>query len=473
MPSLYNHQNIAQQKMQQIEKESKGGILADEAGMGKTLTMCTFLKNNKIDGHTDLIVCPFSILKTWEYEFGRIYDSPKILIYHGINRLQDINGHFDFVITTYSIVSTGELNNKRWGRVVLDESHAIKNGLKKSGPKCAKAIYTISKKSLYNWCITATPFNNRVTDLAAQAHFIGTIPYNSETWWRSNKNNSTGINEWRRKYVIRRTKEGLLKKPIHHEITVSPTPQEEEIINILRENAAENFKKWRTAHGLAKISLQGKLLALIQKLRVITNSYYCGTKNLEADKVIRDNAKVERIISDLDNNIFRDPKKGVVIFSQFTSFLSVLEQVIKEHMVGVDIYKFDGSMNIQERDNVVSEFSSSRVPRVLLISLMAGGVGLSLHDGSSTVMLCEPYYNPFVEYQAEQRVHRLGQTDQVNVYRYGMENSVETWIQKLKEKKMAIAKSINLSKKGKNIEDFSMKDLGDLFANHVSFVSKK
>ena len=107
---------------------------------------------------------------------------------------------------------------------------------------------------------------------------------------------------------------------------------------------------------------------------------------------------------------------------------------------------FNGSMNIKERNKVVDEFNVSNKPRVILVSLMAGGTGLSLHHGSSTVIISEPYYNPFIEQQAEERVHRIGQTEQVKVIRYVTKNSIETWMQSMKDKKTCIAGEFNLVK---------------------------
>ena len=224
------------------------------------------------------------------------------------------------------------------------------------------------------------------------------------------------------------------------------------------------------SRSFGRIKIQGKLLALIQRLRIVSNSYYSGEGAVDVDDVLSNNAKVEKMINDLDRLLDKDPKKGVVFFSQFTSFLEVFEQVIEEIIPGVEVMKFYGSMSIEERDKVVKRFNKLRTPRVILVSLMAGGVGLSLHHGSSTIMLAEPYYNPFAEQQAEERVHRLGQENQVHVYRYYMNNSVENWIHGLKQKKLTLAGGLNLVKKEVIPIDFNFDDIADLFKEHVSFI---
>lgn len=472
---LYEHQNIALPRLLKMEKEGKGGFLADSMGMGKTLTMATHLMRNKISGKKDLIVCPLSLMKQWNREIKRVYKAeelpkPRILLFHGKRRLNKLQKkRWDFVITTYSIIGSGDLNRKRWGRVVLDESHYIKNGLQTKKPKCADAAFEIGKRSVYNWCISGTPFNNRMKDLASQCKFLGTRPYNDPKWWKKNGNDPEEVAEWRDRFVLRRTKENILKPPIYHDIEIKPTRRERLLVEKLRTEAQEKFEKWKRANGLNKITLQGQILGLIQRLRVVSNSYYCGEEKIDVDKVLRDNAKVRDMINLLDCKVCEDPTKSVVVFSQFTSYLDVLKKVIEKTMVGVEVMEFTGSMSSDERDEVVKDFITSTHPRILLISLMTGGCGLNLMP-CSTVVLSEPYYNPFMEKQAEERVHRLGQKHQVNVYRFSVANSVETWINGLKQKKLYLASGLDLlCRHDRAPIEFSFADLADLFTDLVGF----
>jgi transcription termination factor 2 len=480
----FEHQLSAQKELKRMEKLG-GGFLCDQMGLGKTATMSMFLINENKKGQTNLLVCPYSLLTVWCEEIKKVdgwkdeFIKPKILIYHGSSRKQNLSKlqSYNFVITTYAIIGSKELNDKKWSRVILDESHNIKNGLQRSGPKCAKAAYQIGMNSKVRFCITGTPFNNRINDIAAQAKFVGVEPYCEPNWWSENENNETNMLYWRNTFVIRRTKDKMLSAPKYHDITVKPTEVEENLTNILREQAAEDFKNWKRAKysgdNLTRIELQGKILGLIQKLRISSNSYYCGEGAVDENEVLEKCAKVDRIITDLDTLVYKDQKKGVVIFSQFTSFLDVLEQIIETTLVGIDIYKFTGSLNSSQRDDILKKFNNSKKPRVILVSLMAGGVGVSLHHGSSTVLLSEPYYNPFMEAQAEERVHRLGQQHQVNIYRYQVENSVENWINSLKQKKLSLAGSLDLVKKDNIPIDFKFDDIAELFKEHVAFKNDK
>ena len=479
------HQLDAQETMARMERKG-GGFLCDSCGLGKTATMAMFLTSNKLRGRPDLIVCPYSVLSTWEDWLakanawdGKGLTEVRTLIYHGPKRKNSLKKlcEYDFVITTYAIIGTGELNAKRWGRAVLDESHMIKNGLQRKAPKCAKAAFEIGLRSLKRWCISATPFNNRIKDVAAQAMFVGVEPYDSPGWWKDNEDSRDVLALWRDSSMIRRTKDDMLAPPEYHDIHVDPSRTEAKVVDMMRARAAEDFEAWKKArreqNNYERIKLQGRILGLIQKLRIVSDSYFSGGGAVNAHEVLRKNAKVRRMINDLDRAVDRDPKKGIVVFSQFTSFLDTFEQVIEVVMPGVDIMKFYGSMNHQERDDVVSRFNNSREPRIILVSLMAGGVGLSLHHGSSTVFLSEPYYNPFAEQQAEERVHRIGQEHQVNIYRYHVNNSVESWISGLKQQKLVIAGDLNLVSGETAPVDFNFDDIAELFKTHVAFTDDK
>ena len=479
---LYEHQNMALPILRNMEKNGKGGFLADHMGLGKTITMAMFLLINKLrdEYKTDLIVCPLSLIKQWKRELKRVYKTkglkPKILIYHGDNRiilLKNNKKDLDFVLTTYNILGTDELSKNKWGRVVLDESHTIKNGTTKK-VKCAEGAYKVSRKSRYNWCITGTPFNNSIKDIISQCKFIGTYPYNKKEWWDNEGKNKKELDKWREQFVLRRTKEHLLKPPIYHDIKIKPTKKETKFINKLRSNAQKKYDKWKESIGTKKIKLQGQILSLIQRLRIVSNSYYCGDENIEVDTITEENSKVHTMVEKLDVELFAEdnPSESIVVFSQFTSYLNLLERVIEERLVGVTVTQFTGSMSSKDRDIVVNDFITSTGPRILLVSLLAGGCGLNLLP-CSKVFLSEPYYNPFLEKQAEERVHRIGQKHQVHIYRFYMINSVETWVNKVKDKKNYLASSLlNFISKDKVPVEFSFKDLSDLFSDLVGFVKE-
>ncbi len=466
--------------------------MADDMGLGKTYQMVAYLKLNKVKNilpsadklckvnqaeyKPDLIVCPLSLLRQWREEIRKLYaefelpgkKKAETILFHGKDREENLfNGAYDYVIVTYGSVCE-TLAKVNWGRIVLDEAHAIKNGLAKKPPVSALKLYELSSRAEYCWCVTGTPFNNRMTDLASLARFIGTEPYSNLSWWQ--RASAGDIERWRAAFILRRTKEKLIEPPVYHEYQIEPTEKEKANTDALKQATKRKFMAWRQAKGEAKRTLQGEILALITKLRMYSNSYLCDKKFVSADHAIRNCAKVSKTIDLLEEAIEDDPVKGAVVFSQFTKYLSLLEKVIEETL-DVAIFRFDGSMNEKRREEVVAQFIGSDRPRVLLISLMAGGVGLNLKP-CATIFISEPWYNPFVEKQAEERVHRLGQDRQVNVHKFLVNNSVETWITALKEKKLAQAQDLSLLNKWDMKAEYKFVDLCELFNQHVNIDGK-
>lgn len=484
MISLYKHQEEGIERMHSMEQERGGGILADQMGLGKTKTFAGLCKLYKTK-YPVLVITPASVLNVWKKEIESLDSFPtpnstsNILVYRGTNRKQELKSNdWDFVITTYDIMAMNEFGTKKWGRIALDESHIIRNGLKKGKiPKRAKSAFELAKYGMYKWCISGTPYNNNISDVASQCIFLDIKPYNIPDWWLANAQYKKGLDEWRTNCLIRRTKDEVcdststsitsINPPIYHDIEVSATNVEHRELEALRENAATTYMMWRRSHGIDKSELQAQLLALIQKQRVMADSIYCGDTEVDTESVMKNCSKVNTIINYLDKCIVKDPKHGVVIFSQFTSFLDLMERIINTQMLGIDVYKFTGKTSHSQREKIVQQFNESTHPRVMLISLMAGGVGLSLHHGSATLFLCEPYYNPYMESQASERVHRIGQTSEVNVYRFSMDASVEIWIRGLKQKKIEGASILELEN-GAIGDSRYFDDLGSLFGDLVA-----
>lgn len=487
---LYPHQVEALWRMPEMEKNGKGGVLAFCPGLGKTITMISHLKHMKRDemsGGCDLIVCPVSVISHWVKEILSIYSDsdsekkPSILVYHGSKRdPRVVSKNWDYIITTYDILKSTEGGGsyeikKRFTRMIIDEAHNIKNGSRKKCPALATAAFEFSKKSKFKWCITGTPFNNSIMDLASLAMFIGMEGYtNPEDW----KCGNIDVSEWCDKHVILMRKDGLLKEPLYHDLIVTPSTKEAQLIEALRDVAGKQYEAWMEAEGKDRIKEQGTLLALLTKMRQCSDSYYVigeKYKNTSATQLYKKSAKVKETLRIIDEKLYgvdQDPCRGIVIFSQFTRYLKLLKKVIKTRLPYVDIYVYTGTTSKDERDQVVKDFTKDIRPRVLLISLFAGGVGLNLNPCSS-ILLSEPWYNPFIEQQAEDRVHRLGQEYQVNVFRLTMDNSVEKWMQGIKMSKLAKAADIGLIESvpkngmGGISSTFKMEDLSSLFNEYV------
>lgn len=486
--TLYAHQKKALKRMKSMENEKSGGVLAFSPGLGKTLTMAHHIHHNPLD-HPTLVICPVSLLDTWTKEILKVSPDASILVYHGKGRKlhELISGDYDYIISTYTIMSK-QIGNKvkketkqtrytfqcrEYSRIVLDEAQQIRNGWKTSIPSVARAAFNLSPHARYKWCITGTPFNNCSSEFGSFAAFIGDPEYIDMEGWKKDVYN---VKEWCDKYFIVQTKDGIIDKPEYHDIEITPTKKEVEVFNELKGIVKRTYDSWEGAEGKERKKLQGKILGMIATMRQCANTYYITQYNdVKLERVMKNSSKVKKIVSLARERVDNDPTNSFVIFSQFTRFLHLLKRIFAKYMSDVKVYIFTGSCSASERNQIVKDFrEGGDEKRILLISLFSGGTGLTLLPCAS-ILLCEGWFNPFVEIQAENRVHRLGQKHKVHIYRITMLKSIEPWVQAIKSTKLFSANEFNLLENAPagQVKTFSMKDLQSLFREAIPQKNEK
>lgn len=146
----------------------------------------------------------------------------------------------------------------------------------------------------------------------------------------------------------------------------------------------------------------------------------------------RSSTKIEALVEELYK--LRSDRHTIksIVFSQFTSMLDLIEWRLKR--AGFQTVKLQGSMSPQQRDNTIKYFMENTLVEVFLVSLKAGGVALNLCEASQ-VFLMDPWWNPSVEWQSMDRVHRIGQKRPIRITRFCIEDSIELKIIELQEKK--------------------------------------
>jgi DNA repair protein RAD5 len=143
-------------------------------------------------------------------------------------------------------------------------------------------------------------------------------------------------------------------------------------------------------------------------------------------------AKIGTLLTHLKNVRKVGPVSKSVVFSQFTSFLDLLGPALKDSKMNT--LRLDGSMSQKERTRVLKEFATRSTFTVLLLSLRAGGVGLNLTCANRVYMM-DPWWSFAIEAQAIDRVHRMGQTEEVHVIRFIVEGSIEEKMLKVQDRK--------------------------------------
>jgi SNF2 family DNA or RNA helicase len=188
---------------------------------------------------------------------------------------------------------------------------------------------------------------------------------------------------------------------------------------------------------------------------------------VEAD--LMQSGKVQTLLAHLEEALNGDGARKVVVFSQFVQLLRRLKPVLKKSFPKVALLELTG--NTKDREKPVREFQESEGPSVILVSLRAGGTGITL-NAADYCFLLDPWWNPAVENQAVDRIHRIGQTRRVFVYRMITQGTVEARIQQLKSEKRTLFEDTLGGLKGASDlkEHFSdLEDLAQLLpANGVS-----
>ncbi|KAG0638594.1 putative ATP-dependent helicase C23E6.02 [Tuber brumale] len=152
--------------------------------------------------------------------------------------------------------------------------------------------------------------------------------------------------------------------------------------------------------------------------------------------------------------------KKTIVFSQFTSLLDLIE--IPIHQKGWTYRRYDGGMTSTARNEALTEFTDDPNVNIILVSLKAGNSGLNLVAASQVIIL-DPFYNPFIENQAIDRAHRIGQQRKVRVHKLIVAGTVEDRVLALQEEKRKLIEGALDENASKGIGRLSTKDLGFLF----------
>ncbi|MDA3855507.1 MAG: DEAD/DEAH box helicase [Candidatus Woesearchaeota archaeon] len=444
-----------------LKKYGFGGILADEMGLGKTIQALTILAMEK--GTTNIVICPKTLLYNWENEVNKYFPEMKVCVIDGDNekRKKLIQGtkNFDIVITSYSMLQKDyeEYQDIEFNYAVLDEAHYVKN-IKTLSAKAVRTINTQNKLLL-----TGTPLENNLDELygtfdLVMPWFLGSkADFSKDFVSKIERNNMIALELLQAKirpFILRRRKKDVLKelpdkqeKIAYSEMTNKQVGIYNEVLNRVRFEVNELVQK----QGFDKSRIQ--VLSALLKLRQICNHPSLVDKSFEDEKDI--SGKHEQFLELLTEVV--DNGEKVLVFSQFTSMLDIFEKDLKNE--GIEYLRLDGST--KNRQELVDKFNNDDTIKVFLISLKAGGVGLNLTSASS-VFLYDPWWNPMVEKQAQDRAHRIGQKKVVSVYKFITKNSIEEKILKLQEAKGNLFDNI-VQKEDGFIKRLEWEDLMELF----------
>ncbi|KAF8075888.1 SNF2 family N-terminal domain-containing protein [Lyophyllum atratum] len=197
------------------------------------------------------------------------------------------------------------------------------------------------------------------------------------------------------------------------------------------ETSEEDMPKCPTCHLPLTIDLEAPALELEENLPKARQGIL-GRLNLET---WRSSSKIEALVEELTNLRMQDATTKSIVFSQFVNFLDLIAYRLQK--AGFNLCRLEGTMSPQARDATIKHFTNNVDVTVFLVSLKAGGVALNLTE-ASRVYLMDSWWNPAVEFQAMDRIHRLGQHRPVQAIKLVVEDSIESQIVQLQDKKSAM-----------------------------------
>ena len=439
-PILRGYQTEGYQWLSRLSEWGVGACLADDMGLGKTVQALAVIQNRADEGAT-LVVAPASVCRNWVVEIGKFTPTLKPILFGEGERADAIDnaGARDILITTYDLMTreAEKFAKKEFHTIILDEAQSIKNRATK------RSETAMQLQGNFKIITTGTPLENHLGELWNLFQFInpgmlGSLErFQDEFAIPIEKNKDVAKRDQLRRlvqpFMLRRKKDDVLKElPAKTEITltVELTPEERAFYEALRRKAIQTISMAENTEGGGARHL--RVLAEIMKLRRAA----CHPKLADPNADFMDSAKL-RMFGEIVEELLENGHKALV-FSQFVAHLGILENYLKSKNIS---YQYlDGQTPLPKRQQRIEAFQGGEGD-IFLISLKAGGVGLNL-TAADYVIHMDPWWNPAVEDQATDRVHRIGQLKPVTVYRIVAEGTIEEKIVKLHEHKRDLADSL-------------------------------
>lgn len=428
---LRNYQAEGLTWLRFLEEFETGGILADDMGLGKTIQILAFLLGRTAQSKLPcLVVTPKSLAFNWVDEASRFAPGLRVVRYAGAGRTQilsELQGAH-LVVTTYGTLRTDidKLREIEFDVAIIDEAQAIKN------PKSQSAMACKQLNARHRLALTGTPIENSIKDLLSILEFTNPGLLNVSQQRELGRDTQSVLARTLKPFMLRRTKEKVLTElPDKSEqvLFCEMSSEEKQFYAAIREQYRASLTEKIEKSGLGRNKLH--VLEALLRLRQVA----CHSGLVDPNRKQEPSAKLQLLLSHVQEVIAEGHK--VLIFSQFTSLLSLVREQLEEEGI---VYEYlDGQT--QDRKTPVERFQNDKQCPVFLISLKAGGTGLNL-TAADYVFILDPWWNPAVEAQAIGRAHRMGQTQKVIAYRMIAKGTVEEKILELQKTKRDLAESI-------------------------------
>jgi SNF2 family DNA or RNA helicase len=433
-----------------------GSCLADDMGLGKTIQAIALLllereqvPPGKGKVNPALVICPTSVVGNWKREIQRFAPGLTVMIHHGTDRAKEAElvaaaqAH-DVVISTYGLArrDVEDLVQVPWSDVILDEAQNIKN------PQ-AKQTQAIRKlRTVHRIALTGTPVENRLSELWSIMQFLNPGLLGSQAGFRrrfalpieryQDRDASEQLKRLVGPFILRRVKTDPsiiqdLPDKIDSKVYCTLTAEQATLYEATVQEALQRVE----STDETGIERRGIVLSMLMRLKQICNhpAQFLGDGSALPNR----SGKLERLGEMLEEAL--EVGDRALVFTQFAEMGHMLQAHLRA-LFGVEVLFLYGGTARKQREQMVERFQRRRgAPPILVLSLKAGGTGLNL-TAANHVFHFDRWWNPAVENQATDRAFRIGQTRDVQVFKFICAGTLEERIDELIESKKALAESI-------------------------------
>lgn len=468
LANLRPYQKEAVAWMSNLDRIGLGRLLADDMGLGKTLMILTLMakvKETRQAHLPTLIVAPTSVIDVWIQEADKHFTDLTTYKWHGADRHDDIDAakKSDLVITSFALLRRDQdtLSKEfRFRYLIVDEAQHVKNAKTESW-KAANRVYAEQKIA-----ISGTPIENRLEDLWSIFQLIVPGILKNESGFQKryvqpiNKGDKDRLKELKNRIkplMLRRRKHDVekdLPPKIENILRCHMTDVQSDLYNRVLASSFSQIKN--ILAGADDNKARMPLLAALTKLRQVC----CDPALISGDTSPKDSAKIKLLGGVIDE--CREMGRKMIIYSQFVEMQHLIHDLLKERGIHNALWLHGGTRN---RGDVVKQFQDPKGPPVIVVSLKAGGTGVTLTE-ADTVIHYDPWWNPAVEDQATDRAHRIGQKKTVHVIKLICENSIEDQMLAMCSRKRKAANSILDSDEG-GIKTLTMDEIKSIFEKEL------
>ncbi len=458
-----------------LEGLGLGACLADDMGLGKTVQVLARLEHERagekrgerLSPGPTLLVCPMSVVGNWAREAARFAPKLDVAIHHGPDRLDGeafrarAEGA-DMVITTYTTAARDieRLGLVRWHRAVLDEAQNIKN----ADTKQARALKTLGVR--HRVALTGTPVENRLSELWSIMDFLNPGLLGSAKGFRDalarpielykDAGKAAQLRHLCGPFVLRRLKtDKKIIKDLPDKIEIKEyCPMTREQVSLYQAVAEASLEAIDASEGIER---KGRVLSAMTRLKQVCD--HPALLLADGSALPGRSGKLSRLEELIEDIVGAGEK--VLVFTQYAQMGKMLVRHITERL-DVGVLFLHGQASRKAREQMMAQFQEPDGPPVFLISLKAGGTGLTL-TAANHVIHYDRWWNPAVEDQATDRAFRIGQRRDVQVRKFICPGTLEARIDAMIDDKRALAAQV-VGAGEAGLTELSTEDLREIFA---------